>query len=254
MIKVVFLGFGNVNSHLFQVFQKSPTIEIVQVYNRSKKESLSEIAPVPFTDDLKEIKEADIYIIGISDDAIEEFSDLLPFRDRLVVHTSGGVEMNKISGKNRRGVFYPLQTFSKQREPDFQKIPICLEADNEEDLLVLKNLAKEISESIFEINSEKRAKIHVAAVFVNNFVNFLYHIGSDLLKEDNLPFELLIPLIQETAEKIEDLSPEDAQTGPARRNDQKTIQKHLLSLKNENYKEVYTLMTDLIYQQHRKKS
>lgn len=243
MIKVVFLGFGNVNSHLLNALQKSADVYVKQVFNRNYIKMISPFESIPFTDSISKIVDADLYIIGIPDDAIGPFSDSLPFQNKLVVHTSGGAAMEVLSAKNRRGIFYPLQTFSKQREVDFTNIPICIEAENPNDLELLRRLGETISKNVVEIPSEKRTKLHLAAVFVNNFTNYLYQAGSEILKEDDLPFDLLKPLILETASKIETLSPKEAQTGPAKRNDKKTIEKHLSLLENSDFKEFYKLFT-----------
>lgn len=242
MIKVILLGYGNVGSHLFHALTSQKDIEVVQVYNRSDF-LLPDGFPVAQTQNLSELKKADVYITCISDDHISSFTESLPFENQLVVHTSGAVAMDILSDKNRKGVFYPLQTFSKNQETDFKRIPICIEAENETDEKLLTKLGKLISENVVQINSEQRAIIHVAAVFVNNFTNYLYQIGADILKKNNIPFEILIPLIQETAHKIERLTPVQAQTGPAKRNDQKTIQKHLELIDNPDYKEVYSMLT-----------
>lgn len=244
MIKVVLLGYGNVNSHLLRALHKREGVSVIQVFNRNLKNLMFPYNSIPFTDEINNIMDADVYIIGISDDAIGPFSEDLSLKNKLVVHTSGGVSMDRLSGKNRRGIFYPLQTFSKQREVNFENIPICIEAENAADLELLGSLGKAISEVVVEISSEKRAKLHLAAVFVNNFVNYLYLIGEDILNEDEISFDLLKPLIQETAAKIENLSPEAAQTGPAKRNDIKTIEKHLHLLENSPYKEVYAMFTE----------
>lgn len=244
MIKVVLLGYGNVNSHLIKVLYESKEASVIQVFNRSEMHLDPSFRTIPITNDIDKIMAADVYIIGISDDAIGTFSKNLPFQNRLVVHTSGGAPMDRLSDKNRRGIFYPLQSFSKQRHLEFEKIPICIEAENPDDLELLQNLGNAISEVVVEISSEKRAKLHVAAVFVNNFVNYLYQIGEDILSEDGIPFDLLKPLIKETASKVETLSPEEAQTGPAKRNDTKTIEKHLKLLENSPHKEVYTMFTE----------
>lgn len=250
MIKVVLLGYGNVGSHLLKALSQTDKVSVVQVYNRRPISLPSECNTIPFTTDLNEIKEADVYIIAISDDSIHDFSNSLPFKNRLVVHTSGGVAMDMLSDKNRRGVFYPLQTFSKQREVEFRTIPICVEADDATDLKLLTDIGNLISDTVTEISSDQRAKLHVAAVFVNNFVNHIYHIAGDILAEDNISFDLLAPLIQETAKKIETLSPEAAQTGPAKRNDRKTIEKHQQLINNPKYKELYTLLSQLIHEHH----
>lgn len=243
MIKVVFLGFGNVNSHLLKALHNNSKVSVIQVFNRNFIKMISPFEKIPFTDDISKIADADIYIIGIPDDAISSFSESLSFQNKLVVHTSGGAAMNALAAKNRRGVFYPLQTFSKQRKVAFKEIPICIEAENTEDLKLLRKLGETISENVVEISSEKRAKLHLAAVFVNNFVNHLYGIGSEILKDEKLPFDLLKPLIAETASKIKTLSPEEAQTGPAKRNDKKTIEKHLHLLENNSYRDFYEMFT-----------
>ncbi len=244
MIHVVFLGFGNLNHHLFIALSSAKNVVIKQVFNRSSVDSSSSLLKnVPCTQDISKLMDADVYIIGIPDDAIAPFSESLPIQNKLIVHTSGGVNMSELSNNSRRGVFYPLQTFSKQREVNFKNIPICIEAENVRDLELLRKLGECISENVVGILSEKRLKLHLAAVFVNNFVNHLYAIGSDILNKENLPFDLLKPLISETALKIETLSPKAAQTGPARRKDQKTIDKHLKLLENSDNKEFYELFT-----------
>ncbi len=243
MINVVFLGFGNLNQHLCRALNRVENVSVKQVFNRNFINFLSPFESIPFTDNISKLVEADVYIIGIPDDGIAVFSESLPFRNKLCVHTSGGVAMNKLSIQNRRGVFYPLQTFSKQREVDFNNIPICIETEDRNDLKLLRQLGTAISENVVEISSDKRVKLHLAAVFVNNFVNYLYKIGSDILKEEDLPFELLKPLIMETASKIENLSPAEAQTGPAKRNDKKTIEKHLQLLGDSPYREFYEHFT-----------
>ncbi|MBT0608899.1 Rossmann-like and DUF2520 domain-containing protein [Aequorivita echinoideorum] len=244
MIEVVFLGFGNVNQHLCKAFLQCENVTVKQIFNRNFIKSEPPFENIPFVEKMTTIETADVYIIGIPDDAIADFSEKLPFQNKLVVHTSGGVHINTISEKNRRGVFYPLQTFSKQRQMDFKTVPICLEAEKDSDLKLLQQLAGYISNTVVEISSEKRAKLHLAAVFVNNFTNYLYRIGNEILAEENLPFNLLKPLILETSEKIQNLDPREAQTGPAARNDLKTIEKHLHLLTNGEHKKLYELFTN----------
>jgi predicted short-subunit dehydrogenase-like oxidoreductase (DUF2520 family) len=246
MIKVVIIGSGNVAQHLIKVMQIAANINLVQVFARNKESVLHLIAEDKITSDYNAIKEADVYIISVSDNAIAEVAKNLPFQNRLVVHTSGTSELYVLDAKNRKGVFYPLQTFSKSKEIDFSSIPICLEAENEEDFKTLQSLSQNISEKVFAISSEQRKSLHVAAVFVCNFVNHMYTIGNQICEEHNVPFEVLQPLIMETAQKISTLKPEDAQTGPALRNDTKTINKHLEFLQNSDYQELYKLLTQSI--------
>jgi len=250
-MNIVILGFGNVAQHLLRAFLNSDEVTVVQIYNRS------EIIDPPIencTTTLSDLIPADVYIIALPDDAIPDFSEKLPFKNKLVVHTSGSVPMNLLSEKNRNGVFYPLQTFSKDRTVDFKSIPICIEASNAEDLLTLKKVGNSISEKIVEINSKQRQKLHLAAVFVNNFTNHLYHISEEIIAENHLDFDLLKPLILETAQKMDALSPSQAQTGPAKRNDKKTIENHLQLLNNAQQSgtldasvpELYSMLTQSI--------
>lgn len=246
MITIVLLGAGNVATHLYKAFEVSNKTQVIQVYNRSKKALKSFPSVIDKTSSLSEIKVADLYIIAIADDVISSFSESLLFTNRLVVHTSGSATMKSLSDKNRKGIFYPLQTFSKNCTVDFSEIPICVEAENYDDVELLQKLGNIISENVQLINSIERAKLHLSAIFVNNFVNYLYQVGSDLLQEESLSFDLLKPLIKETANKIKNLSPKDAQTGPAKRNDKKTIENHLHLLKDGPYRELYEKFTEAI--------
>ena len=253
MIKMVLIGTGNVASHLYNAFEDSKDVSIIQIFGRNKEalKSFSENTDTCST--FSKLKKADVYIIAISDDAITSFTEKLPFKNNLVVHTSGTVAMNVLSDKNRKGVFYPLQTFTKDRAVDFSTIPICIESENPKDLKLLKKIGEAISKNVVEINSEERKKVHVSAVIVNNFVNHLYFIGSDLLEKNNLSFDLLKPLIFETALKLESHEPKDAQTGPAKRNDKKTIENHLNQLSDSSYKDLYIQLTKSIIDTHGKK-
>jgi predicted short-subunit dehydrogenase-like oxidoreductase (DUF2520 family) len=246
MIKIVIIGSGNVAQHLITAFKKADGIDLVQVFAR-KKESLLHLLDSHFIiDDFNSLAEADVYLIAVSDDVIHDVSIQFPFQNRLVVHTSGSIAMDELSNKNRKGVLYPLQTFSKTKEIDFSTIPICLETEIEKDYPLLETVARAISSKNYAISSKQRKAIHVSAVFVCNFVNHLYQIGNEICIENNISFDILKPLIQETASKIITLSPNDAQTGPAKRNDSQTINKHLNFLNDENQKEIYKLLTKSI--------
>ncbi|MFT4670179.1 MAG: putative short-subunit dehydrogenase-like oxidoreductase (DUF2520 family) [Flavobacteriaceae bacterium] len=250
MTTIVLLGFGNVGFHLINELNKVNKNTVIQIYNRNNISLNSELNHIPFTTDLSKIKDADLYIIAIPDDSITAFSETLSLKNKLVVHTSGSVSLDALSEKNRKGVFYPLQTFSKNREVNFNNIPICVEATEAEDLKLLMNLGKSLSEKVVEVNSEERTKLHLAAVFVNNFVNHLYAIGDDILSDNELPFDLLHPLIEETASKIKTLAPSQVQTGPASRGDQKTIEKHLHLLKEGPISVLYQQLTESITKKH----
>ena len=246
MIKVVIIGSGNVAQHLIKAFTKSNKIDVTQVFSRQKEAITSLLDFNKITNDFNDLAEADLYVIAVSDDAIAKVSSQLPFESRLVVHTSGSVSLEALDKKNRKGSFYPLQTFSKKAEVDFSQIPIFLESENEADFELLEKVAQSISKKNYKINSEQRRALHVAAVFVNNFVNHLYQIGNEICIANKVPFEVLKPLILETANKVMTLSPKDAQTGPAIRNDEQTIASHLDVLLDENQKNIYNTLTQSI--------
>ena len=227
MISVVIIGQGNVGHHLYKAFSKAKNVVITQINSRK----------------LENIPQADVTIIAVSDDAIAEVSSKI--NNSFVVHTSGSVAMNSLENSTKKGVFYPLQSFSKEKKVSFKKVPICLEASTKDDLKLLEKLAKSIGKKLYHINSEQRKRLHVSAVFVNNFTNHLYKIADDICKEHQVPFEILQPLIQETAKKIKYISPKDAQTGPAKRNDQETIKNHI-ELLDKKQQEIYSLITKSI--------
>ena len=246
MIQVSIIGSGNVAQHLIQAFAKTTEIELVQVFSRKPELLFSLVPNHKIISDYNLLKAVDLIIIAVSDDAIAIVSAQITLKKQLVVHTSGSVSMDALNSKNRHGVFYPLQTFSVSKEIDFKLIPICLEATTEKDYQILEKVAKSISDVTYNINSEERKALHVAAVFVSNFVNHLYQIGNELCLENDLSFDILKPLITETANKIQTLSPTQAQTGPAKRNDTQTIKAHLSFLTNDNQKEIYKLLTKSI--------
>lgn len=250
MISVILLGAGNVATHLFKAFNASETVNVKQWYNRSLKAIDIYKNKVAVTDDLTQLKEADIYILAVSDDAIEALSEALPFENRLVVHTSGSTSVYDINMKHKRGVFYPLQTFSKDAEVDFANVPLCLESIKKADLPILKELALAIDSKSHKVNSDQRQALHLAAVFVNNFTNQLYRVAHEITENQGAEFDILKPLIKETANKIESLSPYLAQTGPAKRNDKKTIKRHLKLLESEHHKDIYNLLTESIKKTH----
>lgn len=246
MYKIIIIGSGNVATHLIKAFSDNETVDLIQVYARKKENLYPFIAAEKIIDNLSDLKEADLYIIAVSDDALENIYNQVSVQNKLVVHTSGSFNFQSIANKNKKGVFYPLQTFSKNKKLDFKTIPICIEAENETDFAILEKIAHSISDKIYKIDFEQRQALHLAAVFVNNFVNHLYQIGNAICDKNQIDFEILKPLIKETASKINFLSPEEAQTGPAKRHDFKTIERHLNFISNKNQKNIYQLLTQSI--------
>lgn len=245
MIKVVLLGAGNVAFHLTKMLLKSTGVKLVQVYNRNIDKIAYLTNETAITTEISELKEANLYIICVSDNAISKLSEQLNFKNKLVVHTSGATDLEVLKCNANKGVLYPLQSFSKEKKVNFSEVPFCLEAKNSEDLELLQKITTAFGSPSYKINSEQRKTLHVAAVFVNNFVNHLYQIGSEICSAQHIPFEILAPLIKETALKIDNLTPFEAQTGPAKRKDTKTIETHL-SLLTNNQQKIYTLLTQSI--------
>lgn len=253
MISVVIIGAGNVATHLYRAFKNASEVTISQWYNRDLTSIKSFQNDVEVTDNLSSLNDADVYIIAVSDDAIGAFSSQLNISNKLVVHTSGSVSLHDLDKKHKRGVFYPLQTFSKEADIDFTKVPICIEIEDKKDLQILNELSEAIGSKHYKVNSDQRSALHLAAVFVNNFSNQLYRVGHEITESKSVNFNILKPLIKETANKIESLSPYLAQTGPAKRNDKKTIKKHLKALDKDIHRDIYELMTKSIKLTHGKK-
>jgi predicted short-subunit dehydrogenase-like oxidoreductase (DUF2520 family) len=250
---VSFIGSGNVATHLAMGLQAAG-IELQEVYSPTKinAEIFADkfgCKPVP---DIGLISDnADLYLIAVPDDEIRRASEMLPSLKGIVAHTSGITSLNSLSKKNKQAVFYPLQTFTKDRPVDLSKVPVCIESNNHDTVGSLSELAGKISKKVVIIDSDKRKFLHLAAVMVNNFTNHLYHIAQEMLEKENIDFELLLPLIAETAGKVQDISPVNAQTGPAKRKDSLTIDKHLELLANDpEYKELYRLLTAQIIKKY----
>ena len=242
-MRIILIGAGKLGNQLYKSIISNKVVKIIQWVNRSaKKNETSE--GVSIVKKASNYENVDLYLLAVSDDSIGTISGSLP-RDAFVVHTAGSKSLNSISQK-RAGVFYPLQSFSKNKDVDFSKISVGIESKIRTDINLLKKLAKSIKASVFEINSKQRQKLHLAAVLVNNFTNHLFVEAAEICKKNDLSFNLLKPIIQETFEKIETLSPQDAQTGPAIRGDEKTIKKHLKLIKSSYLKSIYKLFTSAI--------
>ncbi|WP_026899115.1 Rossmann-like and DUF2520 domain-containing protein [Daejeonella oryzae] len=249
-MKIVLLGSGNVATHLGRSFKMAGQ-DIVQVYSRELENAyhLADSLAAEAVEKLEDITStADLYIIAVKDDAIREVAAGLSLTDQLVIHTSGTTDMNILDGiSDRIGVFYPLQTFSKSKAVDFRQIPIAIEGNTEEVTSTLKGIADRLSEKVIELNSLERRTLHIAAVFASNFSNHMYALASRLLKTQNLSFDVLRPLILETALKVQTNDPADMQTGPAVRKDYNTLEKQKeLLLQDESTLELYEKISQSI--------
>jgi len=247
--KIVFIGAGNVATHLSLALQQSGH-SILQIYSRteSSASALGEKLQVPYSTSLSEINpDADVYIFSVKDSVIADCAKEIPAVKGIFVHTAGSVPLSVFDGfTNRAGVLYPLQTFSKNRKISFAEIPFFIEAYNKEDEDLLCDLAHLISKNVNVLSSEKRKYLHLSAVFACNFVNHIYDLSSQILEEQNLSFDYLLPLIKETAAKVEEITPREAQTGPAVRYDKPIIQKHIELLTDENKKKIYEMLSQSI--------
>ena len=242
MMNLSIIGSGNVGKHFIALLQNSKDLNLIQWLSRSE----SSYQKIKTTSDFKNIEKADVYLICVSDSSIYEVSKTLNLRNQLIVHTSGINHFNILCDNNRRGVFYPLQTFTKGNKTHELEIPMCIETEYNEYIKILIDLFKYLNLKYYQVDYEKRKILHLAAVFSNNFSNHLYSIAYKITKNNNIDFDILKPLIQETANKILLLEPAKAQTGPARRNDRVTINDHLKLLKNDDYKKLYKTFTELI--------
>ena len=242
MLKVSVLGSGNLGTHMVNLLNDASQVKLVQWYSRSKIHDQE----IEVTNDIKMLKNAEIYILCVNDDSISDLSNQLIFNNKLVVHTSGSTTYESINRKNRRGVFYPLQSFSKTRKLNYSKIPICIEAENDLDLNILIDLCNKIGCGFHKINFEQRKNLHLAAVITNNFTNYLFSLSKEILSDQNLNFDILKPLINETVNKIHKLDPYESQTGPARRNDQNIIDMHIKMLKDPEHQNLYKLISQMI--------
>ncbi len=249
----VFIGSGNVATHLAEGLYKKG-IKILQILSPNKMHAveLSQKCNAQAITTFDVInRDADLYIFSIPDGEISEVASQMPVVNGLVVHTSGFTDLNVLDKFEKHGVFYPLQTFSKNRTVDFSTIPFFLEASDEVSLRRLSDLAARLSAHVHLMDSNQRKKLHLAAVFVSNFNNYLYLLSEEFLEEEKIDFSFLHPLIRETANKIMELNPDKAQTGPARRNDKKTIAEHLNMLSDkEELHEFYQLFSKHILRRY----
>ena len=248
---VVLLGSGNVATQLGRALVEAGH-RIKQVYSRTEghAQALAATVGAEATNDLTTIDvQADVYIIAVKDDALAAVAAQLPTTlQGTVVHTAGSVDMAVLSEHAADyGVLYPLQTFSKAKVVDFSTIPIAIEASGEAVLLKLEALAGTLSKCVFRCDSKQRLSLHVAAVFACNFTNHFYAIAADILQEHGLEFDFIRPLILETAQKVMEHQPQEVQTGPAARNDVRTMGKHLELLEtNPVLAQLYRLISKQI--------
>ena len=249
MMKVTLIGAGNLATQLGKSLKKAGVI-ISQVYSRTEDSArtLGELLEAEWLTDIKALRdEADIYIFSVKDSVLNELiSEVCKGRgDKLFLHTAGSMPMSCFEGKALHyGVFYPMQTFSKAKDVDFERIPVFIEGNSIETEDVIRSLANKLTQRVIRLSSADRKYLHLAAVWACNFTNYCYTVASDILSEHGIPFDVMLPLINETTEKIQKISPKEAQTGPAVREDRNVISKQLeLMNGKEDLQELYQMLS-----------
>ena len=252
---VTLIGAGNVAVYLGKALHKAG-YSIREVYSRTQNHAqalASVLGAVPVWSPENIDTHSNFYIFSLKDDSLPEVLASMPPVNGIYIHTSGSTDMNifKPCAKNY-GVCYPLQTFSKNREINFATIPLFIEGSNPDVESQLLKMAMDLSGQVTILSSEKRKFLHLSAVFACNFSNHMYTLASSILEAQELPWQYLLPLIGETAAKVTDMHPKEAQTGPAVRNDQTIMQKQLELLTNENTRELYRVVSRGIDSLHKK--
>ncbi|MCU0434351.1 MAG: DUF2520 domain-containing protein [Bacteroidia bacterium] len=249
--KVVLLGAGNVAWHLGRALRKSGA-EIVQVWSRNPKHArrlARMLGATPAWDDMPIKKQAHLYLIAVKDDAIAQTVARIPKGNGITVHTAGSVSIDVLAQAATKytGVIWPLQSLTAGHRINFRKVPLCVETSCAAAAKALSPFVHELSESVTALNSEQRAHLHLAAVLVNNFSNHLFALAEKVTATQHIPFEILRPIIAETAAKVQHLSPTRAQTGPALRNDKQVMQRHLQLIGNDkDLRQLYQLISKSI--------
>ncbi|WP_172435964.1 Rossmann-like and DUF2520 domain-containing protein [Sediminicola luteus] len=245
MLQVSLIGSGNLAHQLLVALRDLTGVDLVEVTARNTEAIDLLDNDIPLNSDFSKLRPADIYILAVSDAAISPVSEQLGDLPGMLAHTSGSVPMNALMHENR-GVFYPLQTFTKGKVVDFSKIPICIEASSRTGMDTLNQLAQKLSEKVTELPSNQRRQLHLAAVMANNFTNHIFYWAERFCIENQLDFTLLHPLIEETVAKMKAVGPFDAQTGPARRGDLNTLQHQLEAMPTPELKQLYQYLSNSI--------
>ena len=247
-MRIALIGTGNLAIHLVHALEKCNAVELVQWIGRNETPP-KQIPNTPYFTRYQQNIDVDLCLISVTDDAISSVAQQLKESDVLVAHTAGAVSMGELKTLKRKGVFYPLQSFKETIPVDWSTVPICIEATNSEDLELLTKLASQLSENVHQISESQRLQLHTAAVFANNFCNHIISISQNIAAKAALPFSVLHPLIQETFKRSFSNKAFALQTGPAKRNDTLTQQKHLSVLSEEDA-ELYRILSQSIFNTH----
>lgn len=253
MMNIFFIGSGNVATHLATSLHKTGhNIAGVCGRNADNSQALAQKVEAKAFTELSQIPvNADIYLICVSDDNIADVASQMPLADGIVAHTAGSVGIEAVSRFRHHGVFYPLQSFSKERDLNLCHTPFCIESGDPQTAETLKSLASGISDNVRMITTEQRRQLHLSAVFASNFANCMYAEAEQIMQHCGLPFDMLEPLVMETASKAFSLGPTKAQTGPARRGDVKVMDRQRQLLPTENLKKMYSFVSQQIQDRYR---
>lgn len=253
-MRITFIGAGNLATHLSKaLIHSGHTIAQVYSHTYANAELLGQLVSAEPVCDIADIRGgADVYIFAVKDAVLESLSQELYKRlsateTPLFIHTAGSMSIDTLPAP-RRGVLYPMQTFSKSREVDFGIIPVFIEAKTSDDMAVVRALAESVSTKVYEMSSDDRKYLHLSAVFFCNFANHCYRLGESVLAQHQIPFDVMLPLIDETARKVHVLSPHQAQTGPAVRWDSNVIDRHIHLLEGlDDMQSIYKLLSQSIH-------
>ena len=227
-MKIVIIGSGNVAESLAQAIAEAEGLELVQVFARNEERGrkVAELAQTKWSNST--LAEADLYLISVSDNAVEGVAKSLKIAENAVVaHTAGCCPIEALAPHTNRAVFYPFQTFTTGRKVDFTKGYIFVEGATDHALATVESAAKALTNNVLSADSARRAVIHLSGVFACNFANAMYANAAEVLEKEGLPFDIVAPVIEETAKKvIESKNPAKSQTGPARRGDTQTLERH----------------------------
>ncbi|MCE5205711.1 MAG: DUF2520 domain-containing protein [Porphyromonadaceae bacterium] len=250
-MNIIFIGAGNLATHLARAC-RSAGHTIFQIYSRTMENAMLLAAQTgaEAVDELSKINPtADLYIFSVKDDILPVVIQKMPQTEGVWAHTAGSLPMQLFAGhKADHGVMYPLQTFSKNRELNFSSVPVFIEGSNPASTRILEKLADSLTRKVYMLTGDKRRHLHLAAVYACNFVNHMYTLASEITEKEELPFDVLLPLITETAAKVGEMPPRLAQTGPAVRYDEEVMKKHLSMLNDSVMKEIYRLVSKSIHQ------
>lgn len=254
-MNIVFVGAGRLATNLALALH-GKSFNIIQVYSRTIESAAflaGKVDAIAITN-LSEISpNADLYIFSVKDSVLTDLLNNIPPNKGLWVHTAGSLPLEIFDKYNPRfGVLYPFQTFNKDRLVDFREIPLFIETNIKEDLSILQDICCKISNQVYSLSSDKRQYLHLTGVFACNFVNQMYAISENILKKEGIPFDVVLPLIDETAAKVHQISPKDAQTGPAVRYDTNVIDKHLTLLEDKRLKNIYKSISEYIHETNKK--